>query len=72
MLAFDVAEYQDTEVESALEQHGWFRTVVSDLPHFTYLGHREDELAGQGLKRVVREYGETEYHFWIPDLLGSV
>ena len=72
MLAFDVAEYQDTEVESALERHGWFRTVVNDLPHFTYLGHREDELAGQGLKRVVREYGETDYHFWIPDLLGSV
>jgi hypothetical protein len=72
MLAFDVAEYQETEVESALEQHGWFRTVVNDLPHFTYLGHREDELAGQGLKRVVREYGETDYHFWIPDLLGSV
>ena len=70
LLAFDVAEYQDTAVESALEGQGWFRTVVNDLPHFTYLGRREDELTELGLKRVVREYGETEYHFWVPDLPG--
>ena len=68
MLAFDVAEYQESAVESALECHGWFRTVVNDLPHFTYLGRREDELTELGLKRVVRRYGEAEYHFWIPDL----
>ncbi len=72
MLAFDVAEYQETAVESALERQGWFRTVVNDLPHFTYLGRREDELSELGLKRVVRGYGETDYHFWVPDLLGSV
>ena len=68
MLAFDVAEYQETAVESALERHGWFRTVVNDLPHFTYLGHREDELTELALERVVRGYGEAEYHFWVPDL----
>jgi hypothetical protein len=72
MLAFDVAEYQEAAVETALESQGWFRTVVNDLPHFTYLGRREDQLAEFGLKRVVRVYGETEYHFWIPDRLESV
>src|SRR6185369_8049224 len=65
MLAFDVAEYQDTGVESALERHGWFRTVSNDLPHFTYLGRRESELPELGLKRVLRRYGETDYHFWV-------
>jgi len=71
LLAFDVAEYQDPEVERAMERKGWFRTVVSDLPHFTYLGRREDELNGLGLKRVVRGYGDTDYHFWVPDLAVS-
>jgi hypothetical protein len=68
MLAFDVAEYQDGGVEAGLEQNGWFRTVVNDLPHFTYLGRAENDLEALGLKRVERTYGEAEYHFWIPDL----
>jgi hypothetical protein len=68
LLAFDVMEYQETSVEAVLESHGWFRTVINDLPHFTYLGRREEELDGFGLKRVVRDYAGMEYHFWVPDL----
>ena len=41
LLAFDVAEYEDTEVERVLGLHGWYRTVPNDLPHFTYLGPRK-------------------------------
>lgn len=68
LLAFDVMEYQETSVEAVLESHGWFRTVVNDLPHFTFLGRREESLTELGLKRVVRDYGGVEYHFWIPDI----
>ena len=70
LLAFDAAEYQDGIVEIVFERHGWFRTVINDLPHFTYLGRREEELIGLGLERVVRSYGDSEYHFWIPDVHG--
>jgi hypothetical protein len=68
MLAFDVAEYQDEAVESLLARRGWFRTVANDLPHFTFLGRREDELPGSGLKQVKRVYGQVEYRFWVPDI----
>ena len=68
LLAFDVAEYQESSVEVVLENHGWFRTVVNDLPHFTFLGRRQEELTELGLKRVVRGYAGIEYHFWIPDI----
>jgi hypothetical protein len=68
LLAFDVAEYRESSVEAALESHGWFRTVVNDLPHFTFLGRGRKELAELGLRRVVRAYDGVEYHFWIPDL----
>ena len=68
LLAFDVAEYQDSSVEEVLEKHGWFRTVQNDLPHFTFLGRRREELADLGLKRVVRDYAGVEYHFWVPDI----
>jgi hypothetical protein len=45
-------------------RHGWFQTVLSDLPHFTFLGVREKELPALGLRRV-EECGQT---FWVPDL----
>jgi hypothetical protein len=64
MLAFDVAEFDEPEVRSVLASNGWFQTVTSDLPHFTYLGVDEYELSGRGLKRV--ESGGRV--FWIPDL----
>ncbi len=68
MLAFDVAEFQDEQVEGALNHSGWFRTVVNDLPHFTFLGRSEDELPSLGLKQYTCEYGSRNYLFWIPDL----
>lgn len=64
MLAFDVTEYSETAVQKIMGDHGWIRTVQNDAPHFTYLGYREDELEGLGLKRVTKKDGD----FWIPDL----
>jgi hypothetical protein len=68
MLAFDVAEFQDEVVEETLNRYGWFRTVASDFPHFTYLGRASDELRGLGLKQVSRDYNGRDYNFWVPDL----
>lgn len=64
MLALDVAEFDDPVVRAALARHGWFQTVVSDLPHFTYLGVAERELPALGLRRVV----SNDRPFWVPDL----
>lgn len=64
LLAFDVAEFEQGEVRIILSRHGWFQTVISDLPHFTYLGTEESELPGRGLKRV-QSHDRT---FWIPDI----
>jgi hypothetical protein len=68
LLAFDIAEYQGETAEAILWQYGWYRTVLSDLPHFTYLGCKQDELPGLGLRLVVRKYNSTMYRFWIPNL----
>ncbi|OXR39561.1 hypothetical protein B7C42_08371 [Nocardia cerradoensis] len=43
---------------------GWFQTVPTDLPHFTYLGVEERELPALGLKKII----EDERIFWVPDL----
>jgi hypothetical protein len=64
MVAFDAAEYRDLRVRRLLARHGWFQTVLSDLPHFTYLGLAEEELPARGLRRVSAD----DYAFWIPDL----
>ncbi|HEY6045128.1 MAG TPA: hypothetical protein VIU65_00915 [Pyrinomonadaceae bacterium] len=64
MLAFDANEFLDARVRQILADHGWFQTVLSDLPHFTYLGLKEAELPARGLKCV-----ETNgQRFWIPDV----
>ena len=68
LLAFDLKEYEDEVVERVLNESGWYRTVVSDLPHFTYLGHSGLSLPDLGLKQVLRRYGERDYEFWVPDL----
>lgn len=68
MLAFDIAEYEDREIDGLLGRHGWYRTVPNDLPHFTYLGHPQDALADLGLRRIDRTYSERVYGFWTPDL----
>lgn len=62
MLAFDIAEYDNPKVREILARHGWFQTVVSDLPHFTYLGVAENELPALGLKKVTNG-GRA---FWVP------
>ncbi len=64
MLAFDVKEFENATVRSILSRHGWFQTVSSDTPHFTFLGVKEDELHSLGLKKTTNG-GRV---FWIPDL----
>lgn len=64
MLAFDVKEHENATVRSLLAKHGWFQTVASDTPHFTFLGVTQDQLPSLGLKKLVAG-GRT---FWIPDL----
>lgn len=66
MLAFDVAEFADPYVRSILGAHGWFQTVKSDRPHFTFLGLNEEELPAHGLKKVTIE-GQV---FWIPNVIN--
>lgn len=64
MLAFDVIEFHHARVREILGEHGWFQTVLSDLPHFTFLGLRETDLPARGLKRIEVD-GQT---FWIPNV----
>ena len=66
LLAFDVAEYGNSNVREILNRNGWYQTVVNDPPHFTYLGIDKRELPGRGLKAV----RQGQYEFWIPDLGG--
>ena len=64
MLAFDVSQFGNARVRRILARHGWFQTVKSDLPHFTYLGVEEKDLPARGLRRV--ETGGQV--FWIPNI----
>ena len=64
LLALDVTEFDNPRVREILAEHGWFQTVLSDLPHFTYLGLKEKDLPKKGLKSVVVD-GQT---FWIPNV----
>lgn len=66
MLAFDVNEFENPRVREILYKHGWFQTVLSDLPHFTFLGLKEKELPKRGL-RSVEVNGQV---FWIPNVPG--
>jgi hypothetical protein len=67
MLAFDVNEFDNARVREILAEHGWFQTVLSDLPHFTFLGLKEKDLPKNGLKNVEVD-GQT---FWIPNVTGQ-
>lgn len=64
MLALDVTEFDNPRVREILAKHGWFQTVLSDLPHFTFLGLKEKDLPKNGLKSMVVD-GQT---FWIPNV----
>lgn len=64
MVALDINQFANKDVREILAQHGWFQTVNSDLPHFTYLGQSEDELPALGLKSVTT----GGQNFWIPNI----
>jgi hypothetical protein len=66
MLAFDVNEFENPRVREIMAAHGWFQTVLSDLPHFTFLGLKEKDLPKNGL-RSVEVNGQV---FWIPNVPG--
>jgi|KBSSwiStaDraftv2_1062776.scaffolds.fasta_scaffold166973_2 hypothetical protein len=66
MLAFDVNEFENPRVREIMAKHGWFQTVLSDLPHFTFLGLKEKDLPKNGL-RSVELNGQV---FWIPNVAG--
>lgn len=62
MLALDIAEHGDVSVRNILTNNSWYQTVISDLPHFTFLGIKENELENSGLNLVV----DKGRKFWIP------
>lgn len=64
LLALDVQQFANKKVREILADNGWFQTVKSDAPHFTYLGAKESELPALGLKSVT--VGGQKY--WIPNL----
>jgi hypothetical protein len=64
MLAFDVNEFENPRIREIMAKHGWFQTVLSDLPHFTFLGLKEKDLPKRGL-RSVEVNGQV---FWIPNV----
>ena len=64
LLAFDVVEASDPQIRKILNDRGWFQTIKTDQPHFTYLGVSESELPSRGLKQFTRG-GHT---FWIPNM----
>jgi hypothetical protein len=67
MLAFDANEFGDQRVRTILAAHGWFQTVLSDLPHFTFLGLSEKDLPSHGLRPVL----SGDQLFWIPNVPDS-
>lgn len=64
LLALDINEHDNKKVREILARHGWFQTVVSDLPHFTYLGARAEELPKLGLTKNEN----TDRIYWIPSI----
>lgn len=68
MLALDVEEFGNRRVRDILAKHGWFQTVKSDQPHFTYLGVDETALPSLGLRSVTI----ANQIFWVPNVEGTV
>ncbi len=64
MLAVDINEYNSPAIQQIMARNGWHQTVISDLPHFTYLGAVESELPALGLKKV----SSGGRFYWIPNL----
>ena len=64
MLAVDINENGNANVRLILAKHGWFQTVASDLPHFTYLGFSEEQLPALGLKKFLKD----NRIYWVPGI----
>jgi hypothetical protein len=64
LLALDIEQYGNARVREIMMRNGWFQTVNSDQPHFTYLGRKESELPGLGLKKL----DMNGQRFWFPNL----
>lgn len=67
MLALDVSQFGNARVRRILAQHGWFQTVKSDMPHFTYLGLKEEDLPARGLRSITI----GSQLFWIPNITSD-
>lgn len=63
MLAVDLNENANPAVREVLARHGWFQTVISDLPHFTFLGVAESDLPALGLKKIKKD----NRVYWTPE-----
>lgn len=64
MLAIDIEQFANPKVRQIMADNGWFQTVKSDLPHFTYLGLKEADLPKNGLRPVTLK-GQK---FWVPNI----
>ena len=62
MLALDVEQFANPQARKILAENGWFQTVLSDLPHFTYLGVDEEDLPDHGLEAKF----SGGQKFWVP------
>ena len=63
LLAFDVVESGNPNVRRLMNKYGWFQTIRTDQPHFTFLGVSESELPRRGLRNVIHQ-GNS---YWVPD-----
>lgn len=63
LLAFDVVESGNPLVRQILNKHGWFQTIRTDQPHFTFLGLDESELPKRGLRKEAHQGN----FYWVPD-----
>lgn len=64
-LALDVEQFGNPRVRQLLARHGWIQTVKSDLPHFTFLGIKDEKgLKAAGLVKVA----VSGQDFWIPNI----
>lgn len=64
LIAFDVVEASDPKIRAIMNKYGWFQTIKTDRPHFTYLGVPESELPLRGLKQINRD----GHKYWVPDI----
>jgi len=63
LLAFDVVEAGNPAVRRLMNKYGWFQTIRTDQPHFTFLGVAESELPRRGLKNIFHQ-GNS---YWVPN-----